>query len=150
MDTNNLRNNIQIFHRSNNSGNKHNIMSFTYYVSISPIDDVPKSWDISDNNISFAFENYTTDSDILLYKSTYRPDSDKFKINPQKSKINWDELYISKTVPETISTWTDFEFTIVVENYKQIDDEVIIIPYIDGISVNRTNNNTSKIPPSIY
>lgn len=147
METKDLRNNIQLYHRSNSSGNKDDIMSYTYYISIDAIDDVPKPRDISENNISFAFENYTENSDVRLYKNTYRPDSDKFKIDPRKSKINWSDLYISKNSPDTISTWSDIEFTIVVENYSRIDNNITIIPYIDGISVNRKNKNTSKIPP---
>lgn len=147
METKDLRNNIQLYNRSNSSGNKDDIMSYTYYISIDAIDDVPKPRDISENNISFAFENYTENSDVRLYKNTYRPDSDKFKIDPQKSKINWRDLYISKNIPDTISTWSDIEFTIVVENYSRIDKNITIVPYIDGISVNRENKNTSKIPP---
>lgn len=138
MESNKLRNHIQI--RKSRVKTREDIMKLTITLSIENIGDVARTRDIEENKISVAFENYTKDSDITLYKNSYRPDSSKFKINPNENFIDLNELIISKDTPKKISPWSNFEFTIVIENYSYEEDDIRLIPYIDGISVSNSKH----------
>lgn len=144
MNPSEFRQNIQVkfngLVKKSDSYNK-----YEYLIRIDKIDNISKSHNISDIDIALAFKNYTSESNVDLYINSYRPDSpEKFLIDPNNLLIDIENLFITNSPPKNISTWSDIKFNIIVTNIRKLNEDIDIVPYINGVSPTN-NKSTSSI-----
>lgn len=144
MNPSDFRKNIQLkfngLVKKSDSYNK-----YEYLIRMDKVDNISKSHDISDIDISLAFKNYTSESNVDLYINSYRPDSpEKFLIDPNDLLVNIENLFVTNSPPENISTWSNIKFNIIVTNIGELEEDIDIVPYINGISPTN-NKSTSSI-----
>lgn len=135
MNSNKLRKNICI-KLDKKDTKPTNYSRYKFLVSVDDLEDISKTHNIEDIDISFAFRNYTHETNVDIYTNSYRPDSpETFKIDPDLSLVSLEKFYISNDPPTNISSWSDINLTIIVDKKGSLSDNISIIPYIDGVSV---------------